>query len=148
MSAHRRYVLKSPRIAAPTYRQVLAQDYTFSPQGVVRSRSVARDMTARKQAAQALIEASKMRERFLALVSHELRTPLYAVRSATSLLSHPGADEATRQRAIDVLNRQAAQMTRLLGDLLDVSLITHDRLSSRACRWTCVSRCAQPLMRW
>jgi PAS domain S-box-containing protein len=94
---------------------------------VVRSRGVARDMTARKQAAKALVEASKMRERFLALVSHELRTPLYAVRSATSLLSHPGADEATRQRAIEVLNRQAAQMTRLLGDLLDVSLITHDR---------------------
>ena len=94
---------------------------------VVRSRSVARDVTTRKQAANALIEASRMRERFLALVSHELRTPLYAVRSATSLLSHPGADEATRKRAIDVLNRQAGQMTRLLGDLLDVSLITHDR---------------------
>jgi two-component system CheB/CheR fusion protein len=94
---------------------------------VVRGRSVARDMTARKQAALALVEASKMRERFLALVSHELRTPLYAVRSATSLLSHPGADEEKRQRAIEVLNRQAAQMTRLLGDLLDVSLITHDR---------------------
>jgi len=60
-------------------------------------------------------------------VSHELRTPLHAVRSATSLLSHPAADEVTRERAIDVLNRQAAQMTRLLGDLLDVSLITHDR---------------------
>jgi PAS domain S-box-containing protein len=94
---------------------------------VVRSRSVARDMTARKQAALALVEASKMRERFLALVSHELRTPLYAVRSATSLLSHPAADDAKRQRAIEVLDRQAAQMTRLLGDLLDVSLITHDR---------------------
>lgn len=94
---------------------------------VVRSRGVARDITARKQAAKALIEASRMRERFLALVSHELRTPLYAVRSATSLLSHPSADEATRQRAIEVLNRQATQMTRLLGDLLDVSLITHDR---------------------
>jgi two-component system CheB/CheR fusion protein len=94
---------------------------------VVRSRSVARDMTARKQVSKALVEASKMRERFLALVSHELRTPLYAMRSATSLLSHPGADEAKRQRAIEVLNRQAAQMTRLLGDLLDVSLITHDR---------------------
>jgi two-component system, chemotaxis family, CheB/CheR fusion protein len=94
---------------------------------VVRGRCVARDMTARKQTALALMEASKMRERFLALVSHELRTPLYAMRSATSLLSHPAADEAKRQRAIEVLNRQAAQMTRLLGDLLDVSLITHDR---------------------
>jgi two-component system, chemotaxis family, CheB/CheR fusion protein len=94
---------------------------------VVRSRSVARDMTARKQVSKALVEASKMRERFLALVSHELRTPLYAMRSAISLLSHPGADEVKRHRAIEVLNRQAAQMTRLLGDLLDVSLITHDR---------------------
>lgn len=94
---------------------------------VVRSRSVARDITVRRQAAKALLETSRMRERFLALVSHELRTPLYAVRSATSLLSHPRADEATRHRAIEVLNRQASQMTRLLGDLLDVSLITHDR---------------------
>jgi two-component system CheB/CheR fusion protein len=94
---------------------------------VVRSRSVARDMTLRRQAARELIEASRMRERFLALVSHELRTPLGALRSATALLSHPSANEDTRQRAIEVLNRQAAQMTRLLGDLLDVSLITHDR---------------------
>jgi two-component system CheB/CheR fusion protein len=94
---------------------------------VVRSRSVAHDITARQQASQALLEASKIRERFLAVVSHELRTPLYAIRSATSLLSHPRADEATRQRAIEVLNRQALQMTRLLGDLLDVSLITHSR---------------------
>ena len=94
---------------------------------VARSRSVLHDITARRQASQALLEASKIRERFLAVVSHELRTPLYAIRSATSLLSHPAADEATRQRAIDVLNRQAAQMTRLLGDLLDVSLITHSR---------------------
>ncbi len=94
---------------------------------VVRSRCVARDVTLRRQAEQELIEASRVRERFLALVSHELRTPLYAVRSATALLSHPATDESRRQRAIEVLNRQAAQMTRLLGDLLDVSLITHDR---------------------
>jgi two-component system CheB/CheR fusion protein len=94
---------------------------------VVRSRVVAHDITVRRQASQALLEASKVRERFLAVVSHELRTPLYAIRSATSLLSHPQADDTTRQRAIEVLNRQASQMTRLLGDLLDVSLITHSR---------------------
>ena len=94
---------------------------------VVRSRCVVHDVTARRQASQALLEASRIRERFLAVVSHELRTPLYAIRSATSLLSHPSADEPTRQRAIEVLNRQASQMTRLLGDLLDVSLITHSR---------------------
>lgn len=94
---------------------------------VVRSRCVARDITLRRQAERELVEASRVRERFLALVSHELRTPLYAVRSATALLSHPATDEARRLRAIEVLDRQAAQMTRLLGDLLDVSLITHDR---------------------
>ena len=94
---------------------------------VVRSRTVAHDITVRRQASQALLEASRTRERFLAVVSHELRTPLYAIRSATSLLSHPNADETTRNRAIEVLNRQASQMTRLLGDLLDVSLITHSQ---------------------
>jgi len=94
---------------------------------VARSRSVAHDITVRRQASQALLEASRIRERFLAMVSHELRTPLYAIRTATTLLSLPNADEAKRQRAIDVLNRQTAQMTRLLGDLLDVSLITHNR---------------------
>ena len=43
------------------------------------------------------------------------------------LLAHPGTDQGTRQRAIDVLNRQASQIWRLLGDLLDASLITHIR---------------------
>ena len=94
---------------------------------VVRGRIVAHDITVRRQASEALLEASRIRERFLAVVSHELRTPLYAIRSATSLLSHPSADEQIRQRAVEVLNRQASQMTRLLGDLLDVSLITHSR---------------------
>jgi len=94
---------------------------------VVRSRSVAHDITVRRQASQALLEASRIRERFLAVVSHELRTPLYAIRTATAILSLPNADETKRQRAIEVLNRQTAQMTRLLGDLLDVSLITHNR---------------------
>ncbi|HET9106832.1 MAG TPA: chemotaxis protein CheB [Steroidobacteraceae bacterium] len=94
---------------------------------VVRSRCVVHDITVQRQASQALLEASRIRERFLAVVSHELRTPLYAIRSATSLLAHPSVDQATRQRALEVLNRQASQMTRLLGDLLDVSLITHSR---------------------
>jgi len=42
---------------------------------VFRRRCVARDVMLRRQAERELVEASPVRERFLALVSHELRTP-------------------------------------------------------------------------
>lgn len=58
---------------------------------------------------------------FLAMLAHELRNPLAAIRSALDLTRLSGSSEADKEWAKGVVDRESAQMTRLVDDLLDVS---------------------------
>jgi len=94
----------------------------------IRTRSIMRDVTERRQAEQKVLEAGAMREQFLAMVSHELRSPLHAVNAALQIIDSSNASDAQRTRAEGVVRRQTKQMVRLVDDLLDVSRITHGKL--------------------
>jgi CheY-like chemotaxis protein len=63
----------------------------------------------------------------LATLSHELRNPLAAIRPALEVMrrSEDSSNEAARQ----VIERQLAQIVRLVDDLLDVSRITHGKIN-------------------
>ena len=87
----------------------------------LRHYGVAMDITARKLAELALHEADRRKDDFIAVLAHELRNPLAPIRHALGLLRMPGIDAAQRDWCRDVMDRQVAQMTRLLEDLLDVS---------------------------
>jgi two-component system CheB/CheR fusion protein len=87
------------------------------------------DITARREALDKLREEIQRRERFLAMLSHELRNPLSAIRTGTRVLNSGGLDEETDEESRRVIDRQTAQMTRLLDDLLDVSRITQDKIT-------------------
>ena len=67
--------------------------------------------------------ANRTKDQFLATVSHELRTPLNAILGWARIMSAAAADEARRSRAIEIIERNAVAMTRLIEDLLDVSRI-------------------------
>ena len=56
---------------------------------------------------------------FLAFVAHELRNPLAAIRTSTAVLSHGRPEDAIAMRTI--IERQVAQMVRMIDDLLDVT---------------------------
>ncbi|MBI4499602.1 MAG: response regulator [Gemmatimonadetes bacterium] len=76
----------------------------------------------------ALREADRRKDEFLAALAHELRNPLAALYTAAEvyrLKAPSGTDLAGPQ---GVIERQLQQMTRLVGDLLDVSRITRDKL--------------------
>jgi len=77
----------------------------------------------------ALESADRAKDEFLAMLSHELRNPLAALTSAAHVLKI--ADPASRaaSEARRVVERQTKQMTRLVGDLLDISRITLGRLT-------------------
>jgi PAS domain S-box-containing protein len=76
----------------------------------------------------ALREADRRKDEFLAMLAHELRNPLAPIRYAVGALRRPGTTVEQRAHAYDVLERQAGHMSRLLDDLLDISRITRGAL--------------------
>jgi PAS domain S-box-containing protein len=86
------------------------------------------DIEDTRQTAQALRDADRQKDEFLATLAHELRNPLAPIRSAVQLLNSPAATESVRARAADVIGRQAGHMARLLDDLIDIARITQQRM--------------------
>lgn len=83
-----------------------------------------KDITERKQAEEALFEANRRKDEFLAMLAHELRNPLAAIRNVGHVLGNESLDVAAIRRSSELLRRQAAQLSRLVDDLLDVARIT------------------------
>ncbi|MBI5489715.1 MAG: response regulator [Deltaproteobacteria bacterium] len=81
-----------------------------------------------RRAEEALREADRRKTEFLAVLSHELRNPLAPIRNGVYILgrSPPGGEQA--RRALDVIDRQAAHLTRLVEDLLDVTRIARGKV--------------------
>jgi diguanylate cyclase (GGDEF)-like protein len=65
---------------------------------------------------------------FLAVLAHELRNPLTPIRTATEMLGQIHTDETLLPRLRAVIERQVQQMTRLVGDILDISRINSGKL--------------------
>lgn len=69
-------------------------------------------------------EAGQMRSDFVANVSHELRTPLTALSGFIETLRGPARDDPeARDRFLDIMEREAARMNRLVQDLLSLSRV-------------------------
>ena len=72
-------------------------------------------------------EAEQMRRDFVANVSHELKTPLTAMIGFIDTLRGPARnDEKARDRFLDIMEREANRMNRLVGDLLSLSRVQSD----------------------
>jgi PAS domain S-box-containing protein len=96
---------------------------------------VFRDIRERREAerelerrAELLKEQDRRKDAFLVMLSHELRNPLAPIRNAVTLLQRGDPGGAAAQRARDVIDRQVAQLTRLVDDLLDISRITEGKI--------------------
>jgi PAS domain S-box-containing protein len=89
----------------------------------------AADITERKRAEEALREADRRKDEFLAMLAHELRNPLAPIRNAAQLLNLVGIADADQQWACEVIGRQTQHLTRLVDDLLDVSRITSGKVA-------------------
>ena len=87
------------------------------------------DITARKLNEEALKEASRQKDRFLATLAHELRNPLAPLYYAVDLLQSESRDELEWARG--VIERQVSHLTRLIDDLLDISRIGRGQLEVR-----------------
>ena len=75
----------------------------------------------------ALEAAGQMRRDFVANVSHELRTPLTALLGFIETLKGAARnDPAARDRFLDIMDKEAGRMTRLVDDLLSLSRVEED----------------------
>ncbi|WP_280154458.1 ATP-binding protein [Piscinibacter sp. XHJ-5] len=89
------------------------------------------DITERKRHEQALQEADRRKDEFLATLAHELRNPLAPIRQAALISKAANASEAQKRWSHEVIERQVKHMALLLDDLLDVSRITRGMLQLR-----------------
>jgi two-component system CheB/CheR fusion protein len=91
------------------------------PQGIVGSMT---DVHAQIDALRALHAADRRKDEFLAMLGHELRNPLVPIRNAAEVLDRVAGDDSRLRWVRDTLVRQVEQVTRLVDDLLDISLVT------------------------
>ena len=73
-------------------------------------------------------DANRLKDEFLATLSHELRTPMNAVLGWARVLRSTAADEPTRERGLESIERNARAQARLIEDLLEISRIVTGKL--------------------
>ena len=88
------------------------------------------DITEQREIEEALKEADRRKDEFLATLAHELRNPLAAVQGSLQVVEG-GATEGERHWATRVGLRQVEHLGRLIDDLLDVSRITRGKIKLR-----------------
>jgi PAS domain S-box-containing protein len=90
-----------------------------------------RDIRAEKAALQALREADRRKDEFLATLAHELRNPLSPLTNALALMTRVVGDDARIAQALSMADRQTRQLARLVDDLLDVGRVTTGKIQLR-----------------
>jgi signal transduction histidine kinase/CheY-like chemotaxis protein len=104
----------------------------FDAQGrMTRLQGLTMDITRRREVEEALREADRKKDRFIATLAHELRNPLAPIRTSAELLGSPVAGPGEIAWASKVIRRQVGHMSSLLDDLLDVARITQGKLELR-----------------
>ena len=89
------------------------------------------DVTERVRQQEALKDADRRKDEFLATLAHELRNPLAPLRNGLQVMKLAAGDPGAVERARSMMDRQLGQMVHLIDDLLDVSRITRGKLQLR-----------------
>lgn len=114
-----------PRIGAKTLR-INARRLQWSGRALILL--AIEDITERQAALNALVDANRRKDEFLAMLAHELRNPLAAIRNGLEIWRR-GPDAAMQERAQAMVERQLQKEIRLVDDLLDVSRISLGKIS-------------------
>ena len=89
------------------------------------------DISGIKRMEEALRDADRRKDEFLATLAHELRNPLAPIRNSLQILKLPRVDVATVQQTRDMMERQVHHLVRLVDDLLDVSRVMRGKIELR-----------------
>ncbi|PTQ68871.1 ATP-binding protein [Celeribacter persicus] len=110
-----------------------AQIMEYSSQLELKSEELSRTARKLREANEKLTALSIQKDAFLSQISHELRTPMTSIRAFSEILRDSGAagdlDAASLERFSSIIHDEAQRLTRLLDDLLDLSVLENGQVS-------------------
>ena len=107
-----------------------AQLMEYSSQLEAKSAELSRTARQLREVNEKLTQISLQKDAFLSQVSHELRTPMTSIRAFSEILRDTdGMTASEKTRYATIIHDEALRLTRLLNDLLDLSVLEHGEVS-------------------
>ena len=107
-----------------------AQIMEYSAQLEAKSAELGRTARQLRDANERLTALSRQKDAFLGQISHEIRTPMTSIRSFSEILRDGDTlPDETRSAYSAVIHDEALRLTRLLDDLLDLSVLESGEVS-------------------
>ncbi len=106
-----------------------AQIMEYSARLEAKSREQERTARALRSANAKLTALGHQKDAFLSQISHELRTPMTSIRAFSDILAEPGLPSEDRNRFAGIIRTEAIRLTRLLDDLLDLSVLENGHVT-------------------
>ncbi len=108
-----------------------AQILEYSNQLEAKSQEQDRTARALRAANDKLTALSIQKDAFLSQISHELRTPMTSIRSFSDILREGAMTDEEQERYASIIHDEAVRLTRLLDDLLDLSVLENGQVELR-----------------
>ena len=108
-----------------------AQILEYSNRLEAKSQEQERTARALRAANDKLTALSIQKDAFLSQISHELRTPMTSIRSFSDILREGEMSEEEQDRYASIIHDEAVRLTRLLDDLLDLSVLENGQVELR-----------------
>ncbi|MBW6505676.1 MAG: sodium:solute symporter [Rhodobacteraceae bacterium] len=102
----------------------------YSAQLEAKSDELARTARALREANDKLTDLSVQKDAFLSQISHELRTPMTSIRAFSEILMEVDLPDEMRTKYAGIIHDETRRLTRLLDDLLDLSVLENRRVQS------------------
>lgn len=107
-----------------------AQIMEYSTQLEAKSEELAQTAARLQEVNAKLTALSRQKDAFLSQISHELRTPMTSIRAFSEILMQAdGVDDDARARFSRIIHDETLRLTRLLDDLLDLSVLENGRVT-------------------
>ncbi|MBT2293607.1 HAMP domain-containing histidine kinase [Paenibacillus albidus] len=106
-------------------RRMAKGDFTVSLQ-TKRTDEIGQLTRSFNEMARELGALEAIRKQFVSDVSHEIQSPLTSIKGFTQALKHKQMDEESRMRLLDIIEEESDRLSRLSGDLLQLSTLEYE----------------------